>query len=149
MPGIKPYILKTYSHPTIPCVFGSSDSSCSASSTSSLTSLPSDSVHYKMYIFISLCFCLQYSPYSRKTRRVIKVSTGMLIHKYPHKPLRKIKVTICNHQDDSQCYLWPYVHFGDLHEKSMVIHDTECSYWDQVSLNNTNSTISDRWKCYM
>ena len=24
--------------------------------------------------------------------------------------------------------------------KSMVIHDTECPYWDQVSLNNTNQT---------
>ena len=23
--------------------------------------------------------------------------------------------------------------------KSMVIHDTQCSYWDQVSLNNTNT----------
>ena len=25
--------------------------------------------------------------------------------------------------------------------KSMVIHDTECPYWDQVSLNNTNQTL--------
>ena len=26
--------------------------------------------------------------------------------------------------------------------KCMVIHDTECPYWDQVSLNNTNQTKS-------
>ena len=26
--------------------------------------------------------------------------------------------------------------------KSMVIHDTKCPYWDQVSLNNTNQTSS-------
>ena len=25
--------------------------------------------------------------------------------------------------------------------KCMVIHDTECPYWDQVSLNNTNQTL--------
>ena len=37
---------------------------------------------------------------------------------------------------------WPDVWFGDLQaEKSMVkhhVHDTECPYWDQVSLNNSN-----------
>ena len=26
--------------------------------------------------------------------------------------------------------------------KSTVIHDTECPYWDQVSLNNTNTNPS-------
>ena len=26
-------------------------------------------------------------------------------------------------------------------KKSMVIHDTECPYWDQVSSNNTNPTL--------
>ena len=35
---------------------------------------------------------------------MIKVS--MLTHTYPHKPLRKIKVTICNHQADSQLDVW-------------------------------------------
>ena len=29
--------------------------------------------------------------------------------------------------------------------KSMVIHDTECPYWNQVSLNNTNQTKPVRW----
>ena len=45
-----------------------------------------------------------------------------------------------NHQADSPLYVWPDVWSADLHLfiKSMVIHDTECPYWDQVSLNNTN-----------
>ena len=30
--------------------------------------------------------------------------------------------------------------------KSMVIHDTRCPYWDQVSLNNTNQTNLILWK---
>ena len=47
-----------------------------------------------------------------------------------------------NHQADSPLYVWPDVWSADLHLliKSMVIHDTECPYWDQVSLNNTNQT---------
>ena len=68
----------------------------------------------------------------------------MLTHIYPHKPVRKIDVTICNHQAD--------IHFicgltSDLvirkFRKSMVIHDTKYPYWDQVSLNNTNQTYND------
>ena len=40
---------------------------------------------------------------------------------------------------DSPIYVWPDVWSADLHLfiKSMVIHDTEYPYWDQVSLNNT------------
>ena len=34
---------------------------------------------------------------------------SMLTHTYPHKPLRKIKVTIFNHQADSPLYVWPDV----------------------------------------
>ena len=47
-----------------------------------------------------------------------------------------------NHQADSSLYVWPDVWSADLHLliKSMIIHDTECPYWDQVSLNNTNQT---------
>ena len=64
---------------------------------------------------------------------------SVLTHIYPHKPLRKIKVTTCNHQADSPLYVCV---MSDLvickFWKSMVIHDTECRYWDQVSLNNTN-----------
>ena len=29
--------------------------------------------------------------------------------------------------------------------KSMIIHDTKCPYWDQVSLNNTNQNQSKHW----
>ena len=47
-----------------------------------------------------------------------------------------------NHQADSPLYVWPDVWSVDFHLliKSMVIHDTKCPYWDQVSLNNTNQT---------
>ena len=38
----------------------------------------------------------------------------MLTHIYPHKPLRKIKVTICNYQADSPLFVWPDVWSGDL-----------------------------------
>ena len=34
---------------------------------------------------------------------------SMLTHTYPHKPQRKTKVTICNHQADSPLYVWPDV----------------------------------------
>ena len=54
-----------------------------------------------------------------------------------------------NHQADSPLYMWPDVWSADLHLLiwSMVIHDTEYPYWDQVSLNNTNQTKPDpvRW----
>ena len=72
-------------------------------------------------------------------------------HTYPCKPLRKIKVTICNHQADSQLYVCGLI--SDLvnwkFRKSMVIHDTECPYWDQVSLNNANQTKPNpvHWTC--
>ena len=40
---------------------------------------------------------------------------SMLTHTYPHKPLMKIKVTICNHQAGSPLYVWPDVwSAGDL-----------------------------------
>ena len=39
---------------------------------------------------------------------------NMLAHTYPHKPLRKIKVTICNYQADSPLYVWPDVWSDDL-----------------------------------
>ena len=47
-----------------------------------------------------------------------------------------------NHQADSPLYVRPDVRSADLHLliKSMVIHDTECPFWDRVSLNNTNQT---------
>ena len=78
-------------------------------------------------------FCCVHSIYLNVSSGGNKVS--MLTHTYPNKHLRKIKVTICNHQDGSSLYVWPNVWSGDLKvEKSMVILDTKCPYWDQVSL---------------
>ena len=38
----------------------------------------------------------------------------MLTHRYPDKPLKNIKIVICNHQVDRPLYLWPDVCSGDL-----------------------------------
>ena len=44
----------------------------------------------------------------------------------------------CHHQADFPFYLRPNVWFGDLQtEYSVVLHDTEYPYWNQMSLNNT------------
>ena len=32
--------------------------------------------------------------------------------------------------------------------KSMVVHDTECPYWDQVSLNNTKPNLFTEWNTF-
>ena len=71
---------------------------------------------------------------------------SMLTHIYPHKLHRKIEMTI--HQADSPFYVWPDVWSADLHLfiKSMVMRDTKCPYWDQVSLNNTKPNQSC-WGC--
>ena len=84
-----------------------------------------------------------FEVFEKVLMKQVKVKVGdkvsVLTHTYPHKLLRKIKVTICNHQVDSPLYVWPDVWSGDMQfRKSMVTHDTECPYWDQVSLNNTN-----------
>ena len=52
-------------------------------------------LHHYMYIGVP----------SKETLGGKKVS--MLAHTYPHKPLRKMKVTMCNHQADSPLYVWP------------------------------------------
>ena len=62
----------------------------------------------------------------------------------PHELLRKIEVVVHNHQSwfptlhAIWCLIW---WLPDL-PKSMVMHDTECPYWDKVSLNNTKSVSS-------
>ena len=44
--------------------------------------------------------------------------------------------------------MWPDVWSGDCKfSKSMVWHDTECPYWDQVSLKNTNPTLHRSPSC--
>ena len=65
----------------------------------------------------------------------------MLTHTYPHKPLRDITVTICKLIAHFKCGL-----MSDLvvckFRKSMVIHDTECHYWDQLLFKNTNQAYT-------
>ena len=68
---------------------------------------------------------------------------SMLTHIYPHKARRKIEVIICKITRLTahfMCGLVSDLLICTLLIKSMVIHDTECPYWDQVSLNNTNQT---------
>ena len=55
-------------------------------------------------VFSIFVFCIW-------TLRVDKVS--MLAHMYQLKTLRKIKMTICNHQADSPLYVWLDVWSGD------------------------------------
>ena len=75
--------------------------------------------------FISISSYLACIPCRKFKFGVDEVS--MLTHTYPTHTLRKIKVTICNHQADSPLYVWPDVLSGDLQvTKRMVIHDTEC-----------------------
>ena len=82
--------------------------------------------------------CVPISP----TRRSDKVSVLAHIGTYPHKPLRKTTVAICNHQAVCPFCLWLEVWFYDLQtlkSNSMVIHNTKCPCRDQLSLNNTLS----------
>ena len=65
-----------------------------------------------------------------------------LNHAYPHKPLRKIKVAISNHQADCSFYLWPNVWSGDLQIQNRVCTwhwMWHCPYWNQMSLNSTKT----------
>ena len=65
----------------------------------------------------------------------------MLIRTCPHKPPTMIKVAICNHQVDIHPTLrvawYFYVWWFPSIENSMVIYDTGCPHWNQVSLDNT------------
>ena len=62
---------------------------------------------------VHVCVCVfDLFLYTRQVPQGWKVS--MLIDTYPHKALRKIKVTICNHQADSQLYVWLDVWSGEL-----------------------------------
>ena len=46
---------------------------------------------------------VQYSLY---TGTLVGDTVSMLTHAYPHKPPRKIKVTMCNHQAENPLYVW-------------------------------------------
>ena len=56
-------------------------------------------------------------------------SEYMLTHTYPHKPLRKIEMTICNHQADSKLYVRPNVWSGHLQVQKKHGHT-----WHRISL---------------
>ena len=65
---------------------------------------------------------------------------SVLTHTYPHKPVRKIKwpaavTRLTPHLLMAWNLIW---WFGN----SMIIHDTECPCWDQMSLNSTVSKAS-------
>ena len=77
--------------------------------------------------------------------QVIEYVISCILKQTPEEKL----VAICNHQTDCPVYLWPDAWFGDLEtENSVVIHhDTECSYWDQESLNNTKIKFICNHQC--
>ena len=86
------------------------------------------------------------SSYAKRTLRGDKVS--VLIHTYPKKALRKINWrSAVRHQADNPLYnkllvVWCLIWWFASIERSMVTHDTECPYWDQVFLYNTTLKLS-------
>ena len=64
--------------------------------------------------FLTFSGLFQFLPFQFIPYCIPPYKVGMLTHTYPHKPLRKIKVTICNHQADSAVQVWPDVWSGDL-----------------------------------
>ena len=69
---------------------------------------------------------------------------SMLIHIYPHKPQRKIKVAVfkITRLTADLCGLMSARLICNF-IKSRVIHDPECLYWDQVSCSNTKPNQSN------
>ena len=80
----------------------------------------------------------------------------MWLPSFPSGVIKWVCYPICTHTNLWGKLKWPYAitrltaHYmcglrSDLvickFRKCMVIHDTECPYWDQVSLNNTNQPI--------
>ena len=58
---------------------------------------------------------------------------GLVTHTYPHKPVRNIKVTICNSPAD--CKIANIEQDQNCKHRSRIIYDAE--YPNQLSLNNT------------
>ena len=64
---------------------------------------------------------------------------SMLTLAYPHKPLRKIKVTICNHQADrTLCVAWCLIWWIASLEKLWSSMDTKCPYWEPGVIKQPN-----------
>ena len=63
-------------------------------------------------------------------------------HTYPRQPLGKKNVTMCKITRLTAHFMCDLM--SDLvickFRKSVVVQDTECPYWDQVSLNYINQT---------
>ena len=68
-----------------------------------------------------------------KTLSGDKVS--MFTHIYPHKPLWKWPIAITRLTTHFTCGLMSGLVICE-HRKLLVIHNTKCPYWDQVSINN-------------
>ena len=117
------------------------------------------STHYKdrcigkleMCTFESICrvvllwtvcmWTVKWSNNSGLFTATLEGDTGsMLTHTYPHKPLRKIDCPLCVYPGVWSWWFASLEKFNPL-RKIMVIHDTKCPYWDQVSLNNINQTF--------
>ena len=63
---------------------------------------------------------------------------SMLTHIYPHKLLRRIKATICNHQADSQLCVWPDVGTLDMNNKFR---------WHHHSVSTNNLDLGRQFFC--
>ena len=79
-------------------------------------------------------------PFSLKGNKVSRST-----HTYPHNPPLPPQEDWSDHMQSpgwqpTLCVAWCLIWWFEKFRKSMVIHDTECPYWDQVSLNNTNQT---------
>ena len=51
---------------------------------------------------------------------------SILTHTYPNKPLRKIKLVICNHQVDNSFHRWPNVWSDELQAQNRVLFFSKC-----------------------
>ena len=69
---------------------------------------------------------------------------SMLTCIYPHKPLRKIKMTVWNHQADRPLYVWPDIWSGDLQVYKNYGHT-----WHWISLLRPGVIKQHKIKSYI
>ena len=74
---------------------------------------------------------------------------SMLTYNDPHKSLRKYNVAICNHQAGSPLLIYKCSLMSDqviCKHKNEYVSETECPFWDQVSLTmQTYTDFSSLW----
>ena len=59
---------------------------------------------------VDVCSCKECSHHENESLTLARTKALNLTHTYPHNPLRKIEVTMCNHQQAySPLYVWPDV----------------------------------------